>query len=121
MVQPRPRPRIDGIYELGHVLYALDAGTHGFTRGDIERVECFWTFGELHSSSAGFILRLRDGRRAWVELLHTHAFEQEEDFRIDVAYLSPDARLPALNNPHAPVEAWSFDTAHLDRVLASSI
>jgi hypothetical protein len=114
------RAHIDGIYELGHVLYALDADTHGFARGDIDRVECYWTFGDLHSSSAGFILRLRDGRRAWVELLHTHAFEQQEDLRIDVAYLAADAALPVLNNPHAPVEAWSFETAHLDRMLARS-
>jgi hypothetical protein len=113
-----PPRRIEGIYELGHVLYALDAESHGFGRGDIERVECFWTFDDLHSSEAGFVLRLRDQRRAYIELLHTHAFEQVEDLRIDVAFLS-DADLPAISSPQAAACEWSHDTQHLDRVLAS--
>lgn len=112
------RPRIDGIYELGHVLYVLDAQSHGFAPPDIERVEGFWTFGDWHGSSAGFVLRLKDGRRAHVELLHTHAFEQVEDLRIEVAFL-PDPGLPPLP-PDAPVSAWSSDAAHLDRLLAQA-
>ena len=32
---PRKRPTIDGIYELGHVLYTLDPASHGFAREDI--------------------------------------------------------------------------------------
>src|SRR5690242_21761848 len=58
---------IKGVYELGHALYLLDAEHHGFTRSDIERVECFWTFGDMDTSSAGFLLRLRDGRRAYLD------------------------------------------------------
>jgi len=105
------RPRIEGVYELGHILYALDADTHGFARGDIEHVECFWCLGDMHSSSAGFVFRLHDGRRAYVDFLHTHAFEQIEDFRIEVELL-PEGKRPAGD--------WSFETAHLDRVLARS-
>ena len=112
-----PRPRIDGIYELGHVLYALHAESHGFERGDIKHVESFWTFSDLHSSEAGFVLGLCDGRRAYVELLHTHAFEQVEDLRIDAAFL-PDGRgLPAISSPQAAACEWSHDTRHLDRVV----
>jgi hypothetical protein len=114
-----PPRRIDGIYELGHVLYALDAQSHGFARGDIERIESFWTFSDLHSSEAGFVLRLRDRRRAYVELLHTHAFEQVEDLRIDAAFLPDDPDLPAISSPNAAACEWSHDTAHLDRVIAS--
>ncbi len=108
-------PRIDGIYELGHVLYVLDGDAYGFARGDIARVECFWTFGDLHSSEAGFVFRLHDGRRAHVLLEHTHAFEQIEDLRVDVALLSGEdlPPLPQLT----PVSAWTFDTAHLERML----
>ncbi len=112
-----PPRSIEGIYELGHVLYALDAESHGFACGDIARVEGFWTFGDMHSSEAGFVLRLKDGRRAHVELLHTHAFEQVEDLRIEVAFLAGEG-LPPLP-PDAPVTAWSSDTVHLDRVLAT--
>lgn len=116
------RPRIEGIYELGHVLYALHGESHGFARGDIERVECFWTFGDLHASAAGFVLQLRDGRRAYVDFLHTHAFEQVEDFRIEVEFLADDddGSLPARSSPlDATGGVWSSDTAHLNRVLAA--
>jgi hypothetical protein len=113
------RLRVQGVYELGHVLFILDADSHGFARGCIERVESFWTFGDMHGSAAGFVLRLRDGRRAYVDFKHWHAFEQDEDFRIDVRFLPDDRSLPALSSPDEPVGGWSFDTAHLDRRLAT--
>jgi hypothetical protein len=114
------RARIDGVYELGHVLYALDAETNGFARGDIERVECFWHSGDMHSSAAGFVLRLRDGRRAYVDFLHWHGFEQDEDFRIEVEFLARDRPLPSPRSPAPwPPVAWSDDASHLDKVLAA--
>ena len=112
------RARIDGFYELGHVLYALDADTSGFARGDIERVECFWHSGEMHSSSAGFILRLHDGRRVYVDFLHWHGFEQDEDFRIEVEFLPDRQALPSPRGPAPwPPAAWSGEASHLDKVL----
>ncbi len=111
------RPRIDGIFELGHVLYALDAESHGFARGDIAGVERYWTFSDMHSSSAGFVLALKGGRRAYVGLQHWHAFEQVEDFRIDVAFLAGAHSLPALP-PGEPVGGWLTETAHLGRAIA---
>lgn len=120
-----PAPSIDGIYELGHVLYVLDAEGHGFTRRDIASIECFWTFGDMHSSAAGFVLRLADRRRAYVDFLHWHPFEQNEDFRIQVEPLPDDDSLPVLASPPGditggvtlPVGGWSHETAHLNRML----
>jgi hypothetical protein len=89
----------------------LDSGLHGFARGDIERVERFWTSGDMDSSSAGFVLCLRDGRRAYVDFLHWHAFEQDEDFRIDVEFL------PEGQSPDPRSGDWSFDTGHLGKML----
>ncbi len=111
-------PRIDGLFELGHVLYALDAESHGFANSDIERVERFWTFSDMHSSSAGFVFALRDGGCAYVDFRHWHAFEQDEDFRIQVSLLAADDRTPALPAGE-PAGGWSTDTAHLDRMVAS--
>jgi hypothetical protein len=111
--------QVQGIYELGHVLHVLDAGLHGFSRDDIVRVERFWTFGDLHESAAGFVLALRDGRRAYVDFLHWHAFEQNEDFRIETEFLPSDQLHPALSSPLLPPPEWSSDTAHLGRLLAS--
>jgi hypothetical protein len=120
MAPPRPQRRIDGIYELGHVLYALDRATHGFGREDIARVERFWCLSDMHSSEAAFVLNLKDGRRAWVEFEHWHGFEQIEDFRIDTAFLPDATSLPKLNSPNAPKDGgWSTDTTHLERVLRS--
>jgi hypothetical protein len=118
MDRRQKQPRIDGIYELGHVLYALDADSHGFSRADIAKVECYWTFGDMHSSSAGFVLALRDGRRAYVDFQHWHAFEQDEDFRIQVSPLPSGQRLPMLARIQEPIGGWSSETAHLERRLA---
>ena len=112
---------IRGVYELGHVLHALEGGFEGFTRGDIERVECFWDFSEMHQSDAGFVLGLRDGRRAYVDFRHWHGFEQDEDFRIEVEFLSADQPHPALSSPDEPVGGWSFETAHLAKLLGPAV
>ena len=109
---------VRGVYELGHVLHVLDAGVDGFSRGDIERVECFWDFGDMHHSEAGFVLGLRDGRRVYVDFRHWHGFEQDEDFRIEVEFLNDGEAHPAFSLPHEPVGGWSFDTAHLAKALA---
>ena len=110
---------IKGVYELGHALHLLDADHHGFARSDIERVECFWTFGDLDTSSAGFLLRLRDGRRAYLDFLHWHAFEQDEDFRIEIEFLPHNQRYPAFASADEPMGGWSFDTSHLKKQLSS--
>lgn len=114
---PRKRPNIAGIYELGHVLYTLDVRSHGFAREDIAHIERFWAFGDLHSSAAGFVLALKDGRRAYAELQHTHAYEQVEDFRVDIVPLDGDEDPPQPARPLEP-RVWSNETAHLDRVIA---
>ncbi len=111
-------PSLAGLYELGHALYVLDGEVHGFSRSDIERVERFWIFGDLHTSSAGFVLRLRDGRRAYLDFQHWHAFEQDEDFRIDTGFLDGETALPAFASPEQPLGGWSTETAHLNKVLS---
>ncbi len=117
--------QIRGFYEFGHTLDVLDADTHGFAPSDVSCVDWFWAYGDMHDSSAGFVLKLRDGRRAYVEFLHWHGFEQDEDFRIDVEILEgagmPAAPLREPIDPSAPWPpgGWSDDTAHLDRMLAA--
>lgn len=112
-------PRVDGVYELGHALHVLDGEVHGFSASDIERVERFWTFGDLHTSSAGFVLRLRDGRRTYLDFQHWHAFEQDEDFRIDIEFLEGQTALPIFTSPDQPLGGWSSETSHLDKVFSS--
>ena len=116
--------RIRGFYELGHALDVLDGESHGFVPADIARVERYWAYGDMHDSMAGFVLRLRDGRRAYGEFVHWHGFEQDEDFRIDVELLAgdevPSTPLREPIDPSAPWPpgGWSDETAHLDRLLA---
>jgi hypothetical protein len=110
--------RVDGVYELGHALHVLDGEVQGFSRSDIERVERFWTFGDLHTSSAGFVLRLRDGRRAYLDFQHWHAFEQDEDFRIDIELLDGETALPVFTSPDQPLGGWSAETSHLDKICS---
>jgi hypothetical protein len=113
-------PRLDGLYELGHVLDVLDADLHGFSRRDMARVERFWSFSEMDRSSAGFVFQLHDGRRVYVDFLHWHGFEQDEDFRIEVEFLEGDRTLPSPRAPAPwPPAAWSDDASHLDKALAA--
>lgn len=112
------RPRIDGLYELGHVFYLLDADAHGYGRADVALVEYFWTFGDMHSSWAGFVLALHDGRRAHVDFLHWHGFEQDEDLRIEVAFLAGSQPPPSPSSSQHPTGVWSLDAAHLNRMLS---
>jgi hypothetical protein len=111
------RRRVDGVYELGHALHVLDGEVHSFAASDIERVERFWTFGDMHTSSAGFVLCLRDGRRAYLDFQHWHAFEQDEDFRIDTEFLD-GGTLPTFASPDEPLGGWSDETTHLNKVFA---
>lgn len=112
--------RIDGLYEFGHVLDVLDRDTHGFAPADLQRIEAFWTFSEMDSSSAGFVAVLRDGRRAYVDFLHWHGFEQDEDFRVATEFLPEGEPLPRRSRPAPwPPGEWSFAPAHLDRMLAA--
>ena len=116
---PTGHRRVDGVYELGHALHVLDGEVHGFSTFDIERVERFWTFGDLHTSSAGFVLCLRDGRRAYLDFQHWHAFEQDEDFRIEVEFLNGETALPAFTSPDEPLGGWSGETSHLNKVFTA--
>lgn len=109
--------RIDGLYELGHALHVLDGEIHGFSVSDIERVERFWIFGDMHASAAGFIFRLHDGRRAYLDFRHWHAFEQDEDFRIEIEFLD-GAELPLFSSPDELLRIWSDETSHLNKILA---
>lgn len=115
---PQAAGCLDGVYELGHALHVLDGEVHGFSRSDIERVERFWTFSDLHTSSAGFVLRLSDGRRAYLDFQHWHAFEQDEDFRIEIEFLDGETALPAFTSPGQPLGSWSGETSHLDKVFS---
>jgi hypothetical protein len=116
--------QIRGFYELSHALDVLDGQSHGFGPADIVKVERYWAYCDMHDSAAGFVLRLRDGRRAYGEFLHWHGFEQDEDFRIDVEMLEGDAvpstplREPIDPSAPWPPGGWSDETAHLDRLLA---
>lgn len=113
------RPRLDGIYELGHVLYALDPESHGFAQPEIARVERFWTYIDMHSSSAGFLFVLKDGRRVYADLQHWHAYEQTEDFRVEAQFLATGQADPVLARERQPPAGWTTETAALNRMLES--
>jgi bacillopeptidase F (M6 metalloprotease family) len=72
----------------------------------------------MHISSAGFVLRLRNGRRAYLDFQHWHAFEQDEDFRIEIEFLEGKATLPTFPSPEEPFGGWSDETSHLNKVFA---
>src|SRR5260370_21478284 len=63
-----PNPNSSLVFEFAQTLVGLDEPTHGLTHRDIARVEAAWGYidGEFYWMG-GFIVSLRDGRRAYLE------------------------------------------------------
>ena len=55
------------VFEFVQTLVALDAGAHGFSPRDIAEVEAAWGYVDADFYwIGGFVVRLRDGRRAYI-------------------------------------------------------
>jgi hypothetical protein len=69
MAPPGEKPSIGFLHEFIETVLCLDADTHNhnFTARDIAAVEAFWRYsGAEYCWAGGFLLRLRDGRRAYL-------------------------------------------------------
>lgn len=57
----------DQVYEWNIALGELTQAAHDFTRADIAHVEAHWWHFDLLGWSSGYVVGLKDGRRAYVD------------------------------------------------------
>jgi len=84
----------------------------GIARTDVQRVEAMWSIDDGDFTSMGFVLALRDGRRAYLEYFLDFAEDEEE---IDVQPMG-DERRPVLEGDGVQ---WVDDVGELNRLLMS--
>jgi hypothetical protein len=57
-----------GLFEFAEVLLRLDAQRDGFASPDVESVEAIWGYADANFLwMGGYVVRLRDGRCAYIE------------------------------------------------------
>jgi hypothetical protein len=101
----RPRfPR--GMHEWLSAIEHLDHDEHGLGVADIRRVEAYWCDIEIGFASAGFVLRLDDGRRCHLQCAIDDD-NQPDTVAVTVEPVPQGCELPAFNC--APLGGWRHD------------
>jgi hypothetical protein len=68
----------DQVYEWNIALGELTQAVHGFARADIVHVEAHWWYYDLLGWSSGYVVGLKDGRRAYID--YGRYLEDDEEF-----------------------------------------
>ena len=111
-----------GLFQLHVALFALEAEADAVKAADIEAIEAFWEMSEPSFTSAGYLLRLRDGRRFHMTCVvdeDEDAIEDEGDsgFQTDIKLepVAPDLALPDIDPD--PPHGWIRETSTLNDFL----
>jgi hypothetical protein len=108
-----------GLYELNEALHVLGRSTSGARPADIAQVEAFWCAVGMDFSSGGYVLRLHDGRRAYLDVW----IERERDegtppkVEIELDALAAGQRYPHFPSAADPVGGWRDDVQPLNDFL----
>ena len=74
-----PRLFGDGVVEFAEVMAQLDPVRCGFDRDEVSTVEASWRCDDADFYwCGGFVVRLRDGRRAYIEGSRTPVYDERE-------------------------------------------
>ncbi len=108
------------LHALGEALDALDRGNLGVRPRDIACVEAFWSYEEWDVASGGFVLRLHDGRRAYLDVWVEGA---EDDSRppckvdVELQELPAGQKYPHFPSTADPIGGWRDDVEPLNALL----
>jgi hypothetical protein len=114
-----------GLFEFAEVLLRLDAQRDGFAGPDVASVEAMWGYADANFFwMGGYVVRLRDGRRAYIEGTSVPEFSEDGEsyelawtfdvrFLADEPYHSLTPLQPSKHRPHA----WEEAPASLNELL----
>jgi hypothetical protein len=114
-----------GLFEFAEVLLRLDAQRDGFAGPDVAIVEAMWGYADANFFwMGGYVVRLRDGRRAYIEGTSVPEFSEdgetyELEWTFDVRFLAEKpyhSLTPLQPSKHRP-HAWEEAPASLNELL----
>jgi hypothetical protein len=85
-----------GLFEFAEILQRLDAQRDGFAGPDVAIVEAMWGYADANFFwMGGYVVRLRDGRRAYIEGTSAPEFSEdgetyELEWSFDVRFLGDE-------------------------------
>lgn len=100
-----------GSVALGFALEGAADGRPGFPIGDVAQIEAAWSHVGSDGAAYGFVVRLVDGDRYYLELFLDGTTAREDT--IELILLEATDGLPELGQG-----SWSTDVAHLNKRLA---
>ena len=104
------------VYEWNIALEELRHVTSAFTRADIVHVEAHWSFYDLTSWSSGYVVGLKDGRRAYIDYVR-YLEDDEECIQLTIEFLEAAEPHPARSTNQDLRIGWDQDTAALIEAL----
>jgi hypothetical protein len=117
IVGPYESAAICELNEALHALYCADLGAKPI---DIAHIEAFWHCADWDFSSAGFVLLLHNGRRAyldiWVEQVGDDG-KTPPKVDIEFAHLPAGQKYPNFPSPSDPIGGWIDDVQTLNIFL----
>ena len=116
MSTPIPESDPIEIVAFADALQLLDAGAFQIRSKDVERVEAFWIRPDCDADSAGFVLRLWDGSRAYLSYFYNFAGD-DPPTSVAVEMIRTGLTRPVIFNTGDPAHDMDEDTYHLDEVL----
>jgi hypothetical protein len=114
-----------GLFEFAEGLLYLDAQHDGFAGPDVESVEARWGYADANFYwCGGYVVRLRDGRRAYIEGTSVPEFSKDgETYKLewtfDVRFLADEpyhSLTPLQPSEHCPY-TWEEAPKSLNELL----
>jgi hypothetical protein len=110
----------DALATFDEVLRILGHADWDLSPCDITHVEAFWSANSFDVAAAGFVLRLRGGRRTYLDVWIERALEEDAPpakVEIELATLPPGQRYPHFPSDADPVGGWQDDIEPLNALL----
>lgn len=118
---PVSNPRhSSAVHALDEALHVLAGGTLGTEPDDIATVEAFWSSDGMDSLAAGFVVRLQDGQRAYLDVwIEPVGEDGSVPAKVDVelTVLPAGQRYPNFPSAADPIGGWCDDVAPLNAFL----
>lgn len=112
------------LYKLREGLDALVRANLSIRAADVAAVETFWSADGMDFASGGFVLRLQDGNRIYLDVWIEAPGKGElmpTKVDVDIAPLSAGQRHPHFPSRADPIGGWQDDVAPLNAFLQGNL